>query len=286
MRRIHRLRDIHDASTFDVVFVNRDLLGGKLFYEQRLFRENPRVIFDFDDTIFLGNKAPHIRWICRHAAWVTAGNEHLAQFARQVTDKVTVLPTVVEVERYAPKQHLPSGRPIQVGWCGSYLSIRETLYPYAAMFARLQAQLGFEFVIISRPKPRLPDCGLTWTYVEWSEETEPQIAAHIDIGIMPLIDNEYQRGKCGLKILQYMAAGVPAIASPVGINSQLIQHGERGFLATDEAEWFSAIEALMSDQRLRQDLGHAGRAYCERHYSLKQWLPVLLRLLQQVSSSA
>lgn len=255
-------------------------------YEQRLFRANRRVVFDFDDAIFTGNRASHIRWVCRHAAWVTAGNEYLAQFARQVTDRVTMLPTVVEVEKYALHQHHPSGRPIHVGWCGSSHSIQETLYPYLVMFARLQARLGFDFVIISRPKPRLPDCGLKWTYVEWSEELESRIAAHIDIGLMPLIDNEFQKGKCGLKILQYMAAGVPAIASPVGINSRLIQHGERGLLATTEAEWFSAIEMLMSDHRLRQDLGHAGRAYCDQHYSLKRWLPVLLHLLEEVSSGA
>lgn len=284
IRRIHRLQDIRDAAWCDLVFVNRDLLGGQVWYEKRLLRQNPRVIFDFDDAIFLGHKAPHIEWICRHAAWVTAGNEYLAQFARRVTEKVTILPTVVEVEKYAMKEHRQDRKPITVGWCGSDQSIRETLIPHVQMCARLQARLGFEFLIISKPRPLIPDCGLKWSYVEWSEEIEQRMARYIDIGVMPLIDNEYQKGKCGLKILQYMAAGIPTVASPVGVNSRIIQQGERGFLATAETEWSDAIGALMSDHTLRRQFAQAGRAYCEQHYSLTVWLPVLLQLFEKVSS--
>lgn len=286
IRRIHRLQDIRDSAFFDLVFVNRDLLGGKVWYEKRLLRTNPRVIFDFDDVIFLGHKAPHIEWICRHAAWVTAGNEHLAAFARRVTDTVTVLPTVVEVEKYAGKEHSPDRESIVVGWCGSDQSIRETLLPHVSMFSRLQSQLGFEFVIISKPRPVIPDCGLKWTYVEWSEAVERQMAGYIDIGVMPLVDDEFQKGKCGLKLLQYMAAGIPAVASPVGVNSQIIQHGERGFLAATESEWFSAMRVLMADHRLREQFGRAGRIHCETYYSVRAWLPVLLELFEKVASRA
>jgi hypothetical protein len=248
-------------------------------------RQNPRVIFDFDDAIFLDGKAEHIGWICRNAAWVTAGNEYLAQFAGRFTDKVTVLPTVVEADKYLPKQDFPGAGPFRIGWCGSDRSIQQTLFPYLGMFARLQARLGFAFIIMTRPKPLLPASILRWRYLEWSETAETQLSSYFDVGIMPLTDDEYQKGKCGCKILQYMAAGLPAVVSPVGINTKLVEHGERGFLAETEEEWSVAIRTLMSDPVLRQKLGSAGRDFVEREYSLRVWLPVLLELLRRVSES-
>ncbi len=283
MRRINRLKDIRDARSFDVVLVNRDLLGGKVFYEKRLFCSNSRVIFDFDDVIFLGQKEAHIGWICRNAAWVTAGNAYLAQFASRFTDRITVLPTVLEVDRYRVKEHVHADEPPWVGWCGSDRSIRETLFPFAGMFAELQRRLGFEFVIITKPKPELPDSGLHWHYVEWSEDIETELAFHMDIGVMPLIPDEFQKGKCGCKILQYMAAGIPAVASPVGVNTHLINHGRGGFLAETAGDWYRALRRLMSDHSLRREFGSSGRTYVEREYALKVWLPLLLELLERVS---
>jgi glycosyltransferase involved in cell wall biosynthesis len=283
LRRVNRLRDIYDASSFDVVFVNRDLLEGNVRYEKFLMRQNPRVIFDFDDAIFLDGKADHIGWICRNAAWVTAGNEYLAHFATRFTDKVTVLPTVVEAENYLLKQDFSNPGPFRIGWCGSDRSIEQTLFPYIEMFARLQTRLGFEFVVMTKPRPVLPASSLRWDYVEWSETDETRIASYFDVGIMPLTDEEYQKGKCGCKILQYMAAGLPAVVSPVGINSKLVEHGERGFLADTEEEWFVAIRTLMSDPILRQKFGLTGREFVEREYSLRVWVPVLLELLRRVS---
>ena len=136
---------------------------------------------------------------------------------------------------------------------------------------------------MTKPRPVLPASSLRWDYVEWSEADETRIASYFDVGIMPLTDEEYQKGKCGCKILQYMAAGLPAVVSPVGINSKLVEHGERGFLADTEEEWFVALRTLMSDPILRQKFGSTGREFVEREYSLRGWLPVLLKLLERVS---
>jgi glycosyltransferase involved in cell wall biosynthesis len=231
----------------------------------------------------LFRSAEHIGWVCRNAAWVTVGNEYLARFARRFTDKVTVLPTVIETDRYLRKAGFSGARPFRVGWCGSDLSIRQTLFPYLGMLARLQARLGFKFIIMTRPKPLLPDTTLQWDYSEWSATAETQIADCFDAGIMPLTDDEYQQGKCGCKILQYMTAGLPAIASPVGINTRLIEHGQRGFLAESEEEWFQAIQSLMLDSALCRKFSAAGRTFVETEYSLQVWLPVLLKLLEKVS---
>ncbi len=270
--------DIRAASRFDAVLLNRDLLEGRVEYEQRLLRRNPRVLFDFDDAIFLGAKARHIQWICENAAWVTAGNDCLASFAQGFTDRVTVLPTVVDTGLYAV--HTAAGKTIRVGWLGSDRSIRETLFPHVPMLASLQAELGFEFIVVSRPRRELPASGLRYQFVEWSPQTETRIADLIDIGIMPLVDDEFQRGKCGCKLLQYMAAGLPSIASPVGINSTIINCGQCGFLAVSGQEWRQALSRLIADANQRVQMGAAGRAFVEREYSVERWFPSLLGILK------
>lgn len=285
VRRLNRLRDIDAADRFDAVFLNRDLLEGAYAYEERLFRKNPRVVFDFDDAIFLGRKADHIGRICEQAAWVTAGNEHLAAFARRFTPRVTVMPTVIDTGRYHLEPYRASGHrgPIRVGWLGSSQSIAQTLYPHVEMLADLQRELGFDCVIVSKPRPEPPCHGLRWTYVEWSPLVETRISEHFDIGIMPLLDEPFQRGKCGCKLLQYMAAGLPAVASPIGINQELVGGGDRGFAASEPAEWRRALAALIGDAELRHRLGRAGRAFVTEHYSVDRWFPELLSVIERVS---
>ena len=216
-RRSNRRRDIRDAASYDLVFLNRDLQEGELAWEKRLFASSPRVVFDYDDAIFLGEKRhQHVAWVCARAAWVIAGNEYLATFARRFTDRVTVVPTVVASERYAlhplcgcakPEQTNHGKNRLRVGWLGSDLSIRQTLFAHWEIFGRIQRALDFDLVICSRPRPVPPSDSVRWSFLEWSPATEEQIGYHIDIGIMPLVDDEFQRGKCGLKLLQYMAAG-------------------------------------------------------------------------------
>jgi glycosyltransferase involved in cell wall biosynthesis len=285
-RLVRRRLDIRAASGYDAAFLNRDLLGGNVAYEKLLLRRNPRLIFDFDDAIFLGSTSKHIEWICRHARWVTAGNEFLAQFARQFTERVTVLPTVVDTDAYAMRRPSSGGVPLRVGWLGSDRSIGETLIPHLPMLARLQRELRFEFVVVSRPKPAISEHIPYWTFIEWSPTVETRIAGLFDIGIMPLVDDAFQRGKCGCKLLQYMAAGLPVVASPVGINAQLIAHGDRGFLAGTEEHWRQTLGTLIADAGCRTRMGSAGRIFVEQKYSLRAWFPVLLRIVESVADGS
>jgi len=284
LRALRRLRDVRAASAYDVVLLNRDLLGGRAAYEDELFRRNPRVVFDFDDAIHLGRNEAHVAGICARAAWVTAGNERLADFARRHTERVTVLPTVVDTDAYVVRgEHERRGARVRVGWLGSDRSIDETLVPHLGMLARLRDELGFELVVVTRPKPDLPAAAGSWRFVEWSPKGETRIAELFDVGIMPLVDDPFQRGKCGCKLLQYMAAGLPAVASPVGVNAHLLGDG-RGLLATGADEWRAALARLVGDADLRASLGRAGRAFVERHYSLRVWFPVLEGILDRVAS--
>ena len=287
-RRANRLRDVRDAAAFDAVLLNRDLLDGAVIWEERLFAANPRVVFDFDDAIYLGpEREAHVGWICSHAAWVTPGNETLAAFARRFTERVTMIPSTVPVERYEPHPAslgaAPTG-PARVGWLGSDLSIRQTLFPAWAMLGRLQRELGFEMVVCSRPRPEPPAGGPTWRYLEWAPDVEERIARHVDVGIMPLVDDEYQRGKCGMKLLQYMAAGLPVVASPVGANTEIVVPGGTGFLAATESEWRAALTALVADAGLRGAFGREGRERCERDYATRLWAPRLAEILARVAA--
>ncbi len=285
VRRINRRLDIAAASNYDCVFQNRDLLAGRAEYEEQLFRRTRRVVFDFDDAIYLDGKADHIGSVCARAAWVIAGNAQLADFARQHTERVSIIPTVVDPTAYEVAAHAaaPRAPQLRIGWLGSAHSIEQTLFPFVPLLATLQARLGFEFVVMSAPPPVLPASPLRWRFVPWSPLAETQIARHIDIGIMPLVDEPYQRGKCGCKLLQYMAAGLPTVASPVGVNAELLGDGARGLAAATPYEWGAALEALIGDAARREAMGQAGRAFVTAHYSVQRWFPELLAIIERVS---
>ncbi len=280
LRRRRRRADLADASRFDVAFVTRDLLEGNVAHERRLRERNPRIVLDVDDAIHLGTKRAHFAYACGNAAWVAAGNERLAEAVRPFTDRVSVVPTVVDARRYPPPPAADAGRPLRLGWLGSDRSIRETLHAHASMLADLQADLGFELVVVSRPRREMPDARLTWRHVEWSPAVETRIAEHFDIGIMPLVDDELQRCKCGAKLLQGMAAGLPSIASPVGVNAKLVD-ASRGFLASHRDDWGEAIVRLR-DPDLRRAMGAEARRFVEREYSVDAWFPRLLEIVDAV----
>lgn len=286
--RVNRVRDLMDARHYDAVFLNRDLMASDLRYESALLSRNARVVFDFDDAIFLGGVKGerHARWMCEHAAWVTPGNSYLAEWARQWTDRVTIIPTVIDTDRYECKEWSDAdfARPMRVGWTGSDNSIVGTLFPHLEMLSRSQKELGFELVVISNTKPSLPIPGMKWTFHPWRAEEEGALGRMFDVGIMPLMDDAFQRGKCGFKLLQCMAAGLPTIGSPVGVNAEIVQEGRTGFLATTQEEWHAALRALTASPELRSSMGGAGRERCEREYSLRRWFPELLATLDRVAS--
>lgn len=281
----NRLRDVNSAGSFDVVFVNRDLAGRGLLFERRLLRRTTKVVFDFDDAIFCGPNEAAVAWMCRKAAWVLPGNEYLAAFARRHTDRVTIMPTVIDTRRYVVRAEARPSNAVRVGWSGSDQSIRAALFPYLPLLEELQCRLGFDFVIISNSRPSLPVARLRWRFIPWRAEEEGELAQSMDIGLMPLVDDAFQRGKCGLKLLQYMAAGLPTIASPVGVNTEITIPGETGFLARTGEEWASALDALVRSPSLRSTMGRAGRKRCEEDYSLSRWLPELLRIFERVSET-
>jgi len=280
----NRWRDVSGAASYDAVFVNRDLAGRGGFFERQLLRRNPRVVFDFDDAIFIGRNEATVRWMCRNAAWVTPGNQYLAGWVERETKRFTVVPTVVDTEVYRPRRtDAPAhGGPVRVGWSGSDQSIRATLVPYLGMLAALQSKLDFELVVITNTRPTFSVPSLRWSFVPWTAKGDAELAERMDIGLMPLVDDEFSRGKCGLKLLQYMASGLPTVASPVGVNRTITLPSRTGFLADTADEWASAIEALVRSGDKRAQMGAEGRRRCEQSYSVMRWLPVLHDILSCV----
>lgn len=285
LMRINRARDLLEARNFDVIYVGRDLAAeGPIF--QRAFRHvMPKVVYDLDDAIFVGKRGEKmVRWLCQNASWITPGNDYIADYARQFNDRITIIPTVIDTDACAVRSYKNSepSKILRVGWSGSDQSITETLLPYLGMIYRLQQRVDFELVVITNTKPKLPIPELHWRFVPWTHETECVLESQFDIGIMPLKDDPFQKGKCALKLLQYMAAGLPTVASPVGVNATVVQHCQTGMLAKTETEWHQALEFLISSPDARATLGLAGRKRCEADYSIKRWLPVMLQIFAKV----
>ena len=276
---------LRDAEDFDVIFMNRDLLPETRiqFLEPLLARSNPRVVFDYDDAIFLGSRADKLRRILPDVSAVTAGNENLAAFARDIHPDVTIVPTVVDTDYFRPLDPRPE-RPVRVGWTGSWEPMRDYLPLVKGALTKLARRHSVEFVVICNRKLPFSVPNVTVRHVPWRAATEAEDLQQIDIGLMPLADGEFERCKNGTKAILYMAAGIPAVISPVGASREIVTHGVTGFHCSSEGEWCAALETLMRDPQLRRRMGAAGRRRAQTLYSTKTVLPQLIKLFERVAA--
>ena len=292
------LTSLRDASTFDAILIYREIFPiGPAIVERLLgARERPPIVFDFDDAIFLPSvsdanrsilplKSPgKVATIIRHSDRVIAGNAYLASYARQFTDAVTVIPTVVDTTRFVPRLGAFSGngaagRPAVVGWIGS-----PTTASYIRGLAPVLQRAGerHRFVLrVSGAGEPLDVPGVATEQPPWALDREVELFNTCDIGVYPLADDEWSRGKCGFKAIEFMACGVPVVASAVGVNREIIQDGVNGFLASTGQEWEEKIGKLLADADLRRRMGEAGRRTIEQRYSLAVNAPKLASLLRQ-----
>lgn len=277
-----RLHDVVAARRYDLVVVHRESLPlGPAWIERALSSAGVPYAFDFDDAIYLPAASDANRryaWLkragktaqaIRNASLVLAGNRHLADWARRHTKRVVVVPTTVDTDRYRPAVR-PERTPLCIGWSGSRTTIVH-LRLLDRVLRELQRERGVRIRVIGDESYRID--GAAVQALDWDARTEVADLSQIDIGIMPLPDDEWSRGKCGLKALQYMALGIPTVLSPVGVNREIAEGGA-ALLASTEQEWRDALRALIDDPGLRARLGQAGRARVERHYSLQATLPL------------
>ena len=260
------------------------VIEGQLFpylppiVEKALSRRN-RIVLEFDDAIYLtpghGRKIPSL---LRLSAAAIVGNSTLAKYASAHTPNVVLVPTVVDTDRFRPCDGERSSskaaidRPITIVWIGLAYNFRY-LHILLPTLRELQKDYRIVLRIVSSAAPVLP--GIDVEFRPWSYESEVRDLQTADIGVMPLLDDEWARGKCGLKLLQYMAVGLPALASAVGVNCDIVRDGENGFLARTEVDWHRHLTALCCNRELRRRIGDAARATVEAQFSLTHWGPAL-----------
>lgn len=261
--------------------------------ERLVLMSRKPVIYDIDDAIFHQYDAhpnPMVRRLLGHklepllrgSSLAVCGNAYLEQYVRRFCRHTEIVPTVVDTEKYRPAPREAEG-PVVVGWIGSP-STWTYVRPYLPILEAVAAESGLRISVVGAgPKA---EAAPHVVHHEWDEEQEIAMIQDMDIGIMPLPDEPWARGKCGYKLIQYMACGLPVIASPVGVNAEIVQHGVNGFLARSEAEWAEAIRRLAGDRELRASMGAAGRLRAERFYSLQVHGPRLAQMLRDAVGGA
>jgi glycosyltransferase involved in cell wall biosynthesis len=288
-----RLRAVPAARRFDLVVIEYEALPFLPALPERWLRwVGVPYVVDYDDALFhrydlhqnllvrrlLGNK---IARVMRGAALVTAGNEYLAEYAwTSGASRVEVIPTVVDLDRYPPLvERTREEGPLIIGWIGSP-STAKYLQAVAAPLAEVCAGGRALVRLVGSGPVDLP--GVPVKVESWREDTEVDELQRFDVGIMPLPDEPWERGKCGYKLIQYMACGLPVVASPVGVNREIVQQSVNGYLAETDTEWVTGLNTLLQDAQLRRRMGSAGRAKVEQRYALQVTGPRLAALLQAV----
>jgi len=290
MRR--RLSHVRQSRDYDLVYIFREaaLLGPAVF-ERLIHQTKTPIVFDFDDAIFVSYRSPSngylsylkfagkTRNICRMAAHVMVGNPYLESYARKVNDEVTVIPTTIDTETYQVPEKREHSQEIVIGWTGSHSTVQH-LETLRNALNKLGETESFRLRVVGTPKFELEKVAVD--AINWRSETEAQDLFPVDIGIMPLPDDNWSKGKCGLKALQFMALGIPTVCSPVGVNTEIIQDEQNGLIAGSDAEWIEKLSRLIRSPELRERLGRAGRLTVEQKYSALSQAPRVYEVFKSV----
>jgi glycosyltransferase involved in cell wall biosynthesis len=288
-RVLFRLADLGRAwrGKFDVVVLERELFSGSGSWRmEHWFRRLAQsVVLDVDDGLHLDHPRKFAA-LATMADVVVVGNRLLADQAALHNPHAVVVPTVVDTDRYRPREAAAAaGGPLVLGWTGTAANI-PYLAPILPALRQVARKRSVELRVIAERDAELLALDLTGIPVRfqpWREATEAEDLLGFDIGLMPLASDPWSRAKCGLKVLQYMACGIPALASPVGVNTEIIQDGDNGLLADGPQTWADHLWRLAADPALRARLGAAGRRTVENRYSIHTALPLLERAYEDAA---
>lgn len=277
---LQRIVLLFSLGKYDFIFIQREVtpVGPPVFewiYSKVLKK---KIIYDFDDAIWIKSVSDQnslaaylkcawkVKFICKWAYKVSCGNEYLCNYARQFNKQVIYNPTCVDTTKRHNRMADHDAGKLTIGWTGSFSTLKylDMVQPALSM---LQEKYDFAVKIICNKKPSLSLKNMV--YVEWTEDNEITELASCHIGLMPLTADAWSEGKCGFKLIQYLALGMPAVSSPVGVNKIIIEQGINGFFAVSDAEWFNAIEQLIINPELRKQMGKAGREKVVAQYSVQ-----------------
>jgi len=284
-----RLGDLWGQNQYDAIILHCELVPLVPGWLERALMLKP-YIYDFDDAFYLKYRSGNMRRmspllgekfdaLMSGAAAVTAGSYVLANYASKQNPKTRYLPTVVDTERYLPKTVTQSRNHFTVGWIGSP-STAPYLSELVAPLSAIGQEGSVKFIVIGAKAPLVPNVSVIEH--EWNESTELELIKSFDVGVMPLSDDEWARGKCAFKLIQYMACGIPVIASPVGANVEVV-NGVCGLMASTREEWVDALRALRDQPSQRSAMGLIGRKHVEENYSTQKNLPLLARVIFQAT---
>ena len=276
------------------VIIQRKLIASSLVWLLR--KTASKIVFDFDDAVFLRDsysskgiddpgRLRRFRAICKAADAIVAGNSFLAQHARMASTKATIatIPTCVETTAYPFRQKHPTANAFELVWIGSSSTLNslKLIEPCLEAIGEAFPQVQLKIICDRFPvfkKLRTLEC-------PWTAREEIQNICQANVGICHMPDDRWSEGKCGLKLLQYMAAGLPSIANPVGVHKEIIIHGQTGFLADTKDQWLDAVAKLLNNSTLQREMGQQARWRAENSYSVQANQNAWIHLLQNVTSS-
>lgn len=286
-RRILLLSSIKKC---DYLFIHREMSQvGPPFLEwivAKILRK--RFIYDFDDAIWIPNYSEtnatfqrlkaywKVRYIMRWAHHITAGNEYLADFARQYNPNVSVIPTTIDTNYHQAPLSKENSPPI-IGWTGSHTTVHY-LSALAPVLNKLSQTHVFEFRVISNLEPEFDLKNLN--FIRWSKTREIADLSALDIGVMPLVEDQWSAGKCGFKALQYMSLGIATVLSPVGVNKSIVMDGKNGLFASTQEEWLYQLKSLLDDEQKRREMGEQAIQRIESNYSVNAYKNKYLSIIQ------
>lgn len=281
VKRFLLLFSIHK---FDHVFIHREAspIGPPIleWMIAKVFRK--KIVYDFDDAIWLTNTSTEneivsilkCHWkvakICKWSWTVTCGNDFLCDFAKQFNPNVIYIPTTLDLDKIGfPKTQHPIPKTIlTIGWTGTHSTLKY-LQAIVPVLQELQSEIEFNFILIADKNPQLEL--RNYTFVPWNKKKEWEDLQKIDIGIMPLDHSEWEEGKCGFKAIQYMALGIPALASPTKANCTIIENGQNGFVCSTIFEWKENLKLFIHDAELQAIFARKGRETIETRFSKSAW---------------
>ncbi len=285
---VRRIKLLTTINQYDWVFIHREAapIGPPIFewVIARILRK--KIIYDFDDAIWLPNVSDSNKFasklkgyskvssICKWAYRVSCGNEYLAAYARLRNNNVIIFPTIVNTDVFKPSKDIHQ-QPITIGWTGS-VSTNKWLEDIESVLQVVQQKTTCRYLFISNEPPRFKN--LKYEFLKWNSSSEVSDINQIDIGIMPLPDTEWSKGKCGFKLIQYLSVEKPAVATLVGVNSEIIQEGITGFLCKTDDDWIDRLVYLCTHKDIRTNMGKTGRLHIVKYYSKDSQLDTFMCL--------
>jgi glycosyltransferase involved in cell wall biosynthesis len=274
------------AKKYDLIYTNKDLMPNLdiTIAERILSFFNPKLIFDIDDAIYLSKRGKKLDVIWQSYIAVIAGSPvHIDYIKSKHNLKCFYIPMAIDTHKYQPQKTRKEGK-IRIGWSGSHFTNIYALPVMKQCMEMLAEKLDFELIVISNVNPKIEWKNVQSRFIQWTEETEVEGLQQIDIGLMPLKDEPFERGKCALKAVQYMAVGIPALVSPVGVNTSIVTDGFDGYHCRNNEEFVNRLLELVSDKSKKIEMGKNARKTVEGKYSVEVLTERYIEVFNEIAS--